>query len=48
MLASGDLECALRSLADLVQFVPKGIDLPLDLWGARKVCAINLGNLDEA
>jgi hypothetical protein len=35
MVVSGDLECALRSLADLVQFVPKGIDLPFDLLEGR-------------
>jgi hypothetical protein len=35
MVVSGALECALNSLADLVQFVPKGIDLPLDLFEGR-------------
>jgi hypothetical protein len=35
MLVSGDLECALRSLADLVRFVLKGIDLPFNLLEGR-------------
>jgi hypothetical protein len=35
MLVSGDLECTLRSLADLVEFVLKRIDLPFDLSKAR-------------
>ena len=35
MLVSGALECALRSLADLVRFVLKGIDLPFNLFEGR-------------
>jgi hypothetical protein len=57
MLVSGDLECALRSLADLVQFILKGIDLPLDLskgharWRDKQAsilaprCVVEEGNL---
>ena len=32
MVVSGHLECALSSLADLVQLVLKGIDLPFNLF----------------
>ncbi len=35
MLMSGDLEGALSSLADLVQFVLRRVDLPLDLFERR-------------
>jgi len=35
MLISGDLEGALSSLADLVQFVLKRVDLPFDLIEGR-------------
>jgi hypothetical protein len=35
MVVSGNLECALSALADLVQFVLKGIDLPFDPFEGR-------------
>jgi hypothetical protein len=35
LLVSGNLEYALSSPADLVQFVLKGIDLPFDLFEGR-------------